>query len=379
MKVLFIAAGTSPAGVFALTPLATAVRNAGHEIVVAAFDELTDTIEAVGLPPVPVAAGHTTESIKQLNRPGGPIEFPWSPDQELPYVGRWFGRQAAVSLDALLQLAKSWRPDLVVGGTDAYAAGLLAAHLGIPYVRQAWDWLHFDGAESHANEELAPELDLLDLGSLPEPDLFLDLCPPSLIPPGARPGRPMRWVPGNRQRTLEPWMYTPAERPRVCVTYGSFRTAMPQVFDHLCALVSRLTELDAEIVVAANEEASEKLRTLFPQVRSGWVPLEFLVRTCDTIVHSGGLTALNAMAAGTPQVVLNQFVAFEDSLRMLERQGSSIVLHRGDGSPDGTFEACRKVLSDDGYAQRARELARELNSLPTPNDLVADLEGLVRR
>ncbi|GGT19169.1 nucleotide disphospho-sugar-binding domain-containing protein [Streptomyces purpureus] len=378
MKVLFIAAGTSPAGVFALAPLATAVRNAGHEIMVASFDELTPTIEAVGLPPVAVVTDHTTESIKQLNRPGGPIEFPWSPDQELPYVGRWFGRQAAVSLEGLLSLATHWRPDLVVGGTDAHAAGLLAAHLGVPHVRQAWDWLHFDGVERYANEELAPELALLGLDELPAPDLFLDICPPSLIPPGTPPGTPMRWVPGNRQRALEPWMYTPGERPRVCVTYGSFRTAMPEIFDHLCALVSRLTELDADIVVAANEEAAGKLRTLFPQVRSGWVPLEFLLPTCDTIVHSGGLTALNAMAAGTPQVVLNQFVAFEPSLRLLEQQGSSVVLHRGDGSPDGTFEACAKVLSDDSYARQARELARELGSMPTPNDVVADLEGLVR-
>lgn len=378
MKALFIAAGTSPAGVFALAPLATALRNAGHEIIVAAFDELTPAIEGVGLPPVAVVTEHTTESIKQLDRPGGPIEFPWSPEQELPYVGRWFGRQAAVSLEGLLALTKSWSPDLVIGGTDAYAAALLGAHLGIPHVRQAWDWLHFDGGDRYANEELAPELSAIGLDRLPDPDLFIDLCPPSLLPPGATPGIPMRWVPGNRQRTLEPWMYERGERPRICVTYGSFRTAMPEIFDHLCGLISRLTDLDAEIVVAANDEAAEKLRARFPQVRSGWVPLEFLVRTCDTIVHSGGLTALNAMAAGTPQVVLNQFEAFQPSLRLLEEQGSALVLHREAGSPEGTFEACGTILSDERYARQARDLAAELNSLPTPNAVVADLERLVR-
>lgn len=378
MKVLFIAAGTSPAGVFALAPLATAVRNAGHEILVASFDELTSSIEAIGLPPVAVVTEHTTESIKQLDRPGGPIEFPWSPDQELPYVGRWFGRQAAVSLDGLLELTRHWRPDLVIGGTDAHAAGLVAARLGVPHVRQAWDWLHFGGAEQYAAEELAPELERLGLAELPSPDVFLDICPPSLLPSFATPGRPMRWVPGNRQRSLEPWMYTKGERPRICVTYGSFRTAMPQIFEHLCALLSRLVDLDAEIVVAANEAATEKLRERFPQVRAGWVPLEFLLRTCDGIVHSGGLTALNAMSAGIPQVVLNQFVAFEPSLALLQQQGSAVVLHREEGSPDGTFEACRKVLSDGSYGQQARILADELNSLPTPNDVVKDLEGLVR-
>ncbi|MFG2652902.1 nucleotide disphospho-sugar-binding domain-containing protein [Streptomyces sp. NPDC048436] len=378
MKVLFIAAGTSPAGVFALAPLATAVRNAGHEILVAAFDELTPTIASVGLPAVAVAEGHTTESIKQLDRPGGPIEFPWSPEQELPYVGRWFGRQAAVGLEGLLRLADAWRPDLVVGGTDAHAAGLLGSKLGIPYVRQAWDWLHFEGVEQYANEELAPELGLLGLDRLPDPDLFIDICPPSLIPPGTKPGRPMRWVPGNRQRKLEPWMYAAGERRRVCVTLGSFRTAMPEMFDYLCSLVERLSELDAEIVVAANEAASEKLRARFPDVRSDWVPMEFLVRTCDTIVHAGGLTTLNAMAAGTPQVVVNQFQAFESSLRILEQQGSSVILHRGDKSPDNTFDACNKILSDDSYARHARDLAGELAKMPSPNDVVGDLEALAR-
>nr|CBH32101.1 putative C-glycosyltransferase [Streptomyces albaduncus] len=379
MKVLFIAAGTSPAGVFALAPLATAVRNAGHEILVAAFDELTPAVASVGLPVVAVADGHTTESIKGLDRPGGPIGFPWAPEQELPYVGRWFGRQAAVAMDGLLRLADVWRPDLVVGGTDAHAAALLGSRLGIPYVRQAWDWLHFDGAERYANDELAPELAQAGLERLPAPDLFIDICPPSLIPPGAERGRPMRWVPGNRQRKLEPWMYGKGERARVCVTLGSFRTAMPEMFAYLCALVERLTALDAEIVVAADETASRKIRERFPGVRADWVPMEFLVRTCDTIVHAGGLTTLNAMAAGTPQVVVNQFQAFEPSLRLLERQGCSVVLHRDDKSPDNTFDACERILSDDGYAHRAGELARELGALPPPATVVGDLEALARR
>ncbi|MFF6994325.1 nucleotide disphospho-sugar-binding domain-containing protein [Streptomyces sp. NPDC008313] len=379
MRVLFIAAGTSPAGVFALAPLATAVRNAGHEILVAAFDELTPTVASVGLPAVAVADGHTTESIKELDRPGGPIEFPWSPEQELPYVGRWFGRQAAVALDGLLELAGVWRPDLVVGGTDAHAAALLGSRLGIPYVRQAWDWLHFDGVERYANEELAPELAQAGLERLPGPDLFIDICPPSLIPAGAVRGRPMRWVPGNRQRRLEPWMYSRGERARVCVTLGSFRTAMPEMFAYLCALVERLTALDAEIVVAANEATAREIRDRFPGVRADWVPMEFLVRTCDAIVHAGGLTTLNAMAAGTPQVIVNQFQAFEPSLRLLEQQGAGVILHRDDKSPDNTFDACDRVLSDDSHARRARELARELGELPPPGEVVADLEALARR
>ncbi|MFI8852961.1 nucleotide disphospho-sugar-binding domain-containing protein [Streptomyces sp. 891-h] len=377
MRVLFIAAGTSPAGVFALAPLATAIRNAGHDILFASFGELTPTITEVGLPAVAVATGHTTDSIKQLpDRPGGTLDFPWTPEEELPYVGRWFGRQAAVSLDDLVELAGAWRPDLIVGGTDAHAGPLLGARLSVPYVRQAWDWLHFDGVRQYVDEELGPELEQLGLDRLPAPDLFLDICPPSLIPASAEAGRPMRWVPGNRQRPLEPWMYRAGGRRRVCVTLGSFRTSMPKLFDYLCGLVESLSELDAEIVVAANETAAEQLRQRFPEVRSGWVPMEFLARTCDAVVHAGGLTALNAMAAGTPQVVVNRFRAFEESLGLLQEQGSAVALNGDAASPANTLEACRSILTDESYAKRARELSLELAGMPSPNTVVADLEAL---
>lgn len=378
MRVLFIAAGTSPAGVFALAPLATAVRNAGHDLLVASFDELTATIESVGLPPVAVVTEHTTDSIKDLDRAGGRIDFPYSPEQELPFVGNWFGRQAAISLDGLLKLCQDWRPDVIVGGTNAYAPALLKAYLGIPYVRQTWDWLHFSGVDQHVNEELQPELLSLGIDRLPEPDLIVDICPPSLMPAEHEPVRHMRWVPGNRQRTLEPWMYTKSERRRVCVTLGSFRTAIPEFFEYLCSLVDRLSELDAEVVVATSEDAAEQLRPRFPAVRSGWVPLEFLARTCDAIVHpSGGLTALNAMAAGTPQVIVNRFDAFNGSLRKLEQQGAGVVLYRGSDSPDNAFEACQKILSDANYAQQAHLLATEISSMSVPHEIVGDLERLV--
>lgn len=378
MKVLFIAAGTSPASAFAIAPLATAVRNAGHEILVAAFDELTPSIESVGLPPVAVETTETTETLKYMDRPLGKIEFPFTPEQELPFLGGWFGRQAAVSFDGLVKLADNWRPDLVVGGTLAYATSLLSSRLGIPHVRQAWDWVSFTGAHRYAAEELKPELARLGIDQLSEPDLFIDICPPSLKLPGATAGVPMRWIPGNRQRKLEPWMYTRGERPRVCVTIGSFRTAQTAMFEFLCGLVDKVSQLDVELVVAANEDAAVELRQRYPKVRSGWVPLEFLAPTCDVILHhNGGLTSMNAMGAGTPQVILSRFDLFNDSLQLLEDQGSGIALFRGNDTAESAVAACEKVLSDSSYSMRARLLADEIAGLPTPPELVGSLERLV--
>jgi UDP:flavonoid glycosyltransferase YjiC (YdhE family) len=378
MRVLFIAAGTSPASVFAIAPLATAVRNAGHDILVAAFDELTPSIEAVGLPPVSVVSHATTDSIKTMNRPLGTIEFPFTPEKELPFLGGWFGRQAAVSLDGLLKVSRDWHPDLVVGGTLAYATSLLSASLEIPHVRQAWDWVSFTAAHPYANEELQPELALVGLAQLTDPDLFLDICPPSLKLPHAPEGSAMRWIPGNKQRKLEPWMYTKGDRPRVCVTIGSFRTEQPEMFDYLCDLVDQIKKIDVELVVAASEPAAAELRARHPDVRSGWVPLEFLAPTCDAIVHhNGGLTAMNAMNAGLPQVILSRFEAFDESLRLLTEQGSSIVLHRGEDTAENAAKACEAILADGLYAERAGLVSDEIKSMPPPPEMIGLLEKLV--
>ncbi|WP_369201722.1 hypothetical protein [Streptomyces sp. PU-14G] len=61
----------------------------------------------------------------------------------MPFLGSWFGRQAAVNIKGLLDLSRDWRPDVVVGGTLDYSSSLLSAHLGVPHVRQAWDWMDF--------------------------------------------------------------------------------------------------------------------------------------------------------------------------------------------------------------------------------------------
>jgi UDP:flavonoid glycosyltransferase YjiC (YdhE family) len=93
--------------------------------------------------------------------------------------------------------------------------------------------------------------------------------------------------------------------------------------------------------------------------------------------HNGGLTSMNAMGAGTPQVILSRFDLFNDSLQLLEDQGSGIALFRGNDTAESAVAACEKVLSDSSYSMRARLLADEIAGLPTPPELVGSLERLV--
>nr|AEU17886.1 putative glycosyl transferase [Streptomyces antibioticus] len=384
MRILFVAAG-SLATAFALAPVATAARNAGHAVIMAGNDDVIPAITGVGLPGVSVSS--LTIQDFYTDRAGRPVEIPTVPQEQILFTGRWFGRMAAAWLDPLRELARAWKPDVVVGGTMSYAAGLLAAELGVRYVRHAWDAIEATGIDVGAVDVLEPELTRLGLDRLPVPELFIDVCPPSLLPPEPHPAKHtlrMRWIPVNGQRQLEPWTYTRTERPRVCLTTGS-RVAhdageqdLPRrSYEFLCALSASFKDLDVDLVVATTDPAGKALEARVPGVRAGWVPLDVLARTCDVIVHhGGGTTSLTAMAAAAPQVAVPQGAVPNLSAQRLAEYGAAISLFGSEGSPEVIVDACTKILGDRSYAERARDLSHEIAGLALPSeavDVVAEL------
>lgn len=378
MKILFITGG-SPATVFALSPLATACRLAGHETFMASIADLMPAVSGVGLPAVPVTDKPIMHFIT-TERDGSPSPVPGDPTAEMRHTGRWFARMGVAMMPALRELSTQWRPDLVVGGSLAYAAPLLAAELGVPYVRHAWDGTDLDGIDPGANEELRPELAALGLAALPEPELFVDICPPSLRPPHAPPAQLMRWVPGNLQRALEPWMYRrPGGRQRVCVTAGS-RVGTVQSTDFLRTLARSVSELGVELVVAAPEQVAAGLRDEL-DAHVGWVPLDVVAPTLDLVVHhAGGVTSMTALNAGVPQLFLPRGANFVAAARRVERRGAAAVLLPDEDSPTQVAAACAAVLADPSYRERARDLAAEIAGLPLAAEVVEVITALdVRR
>lgn len=387
MKFLFIAGGSS-ATVFTIAPLATALRNAGHEVLVAANEPLPDIAAGIGLPSVSIVPEPVFHFMR-FDRSGNPVEPPKDPRENMLHTGRAFGRMAAAGLDPLRDLARNWRPDLVVGGSMTYAAGLLAAHLEVPYVCQAWDIVPTTGADPGAEEELRPELSRLGLAELPAPDLFIDVCPPSLrpcLPPShSHETQLMHWIPGNGQRRVERWMYTrPDDRRRVLITTGTRALAF-QSAEALRNLVDQLARTGAEVLIAAPDQVTEKFGGELGDVRIGWLPLDVVAPTCDLVVHhGGGVTAMTAMNAGVPQVIAPEASYMEIVAQALSDFGAGIRLAtQGQGpGPDQTeviVSACRKILSSPRYAQRARALSEEMATLPAPSEVAHTVEKLAAR
>ncbi|MEV4316706.1 glycosyltransferase [Actinocrispum sp. NPDC049592] len=377
MKALFYAAGTSPASAFAIGPLASALRAAGHEILVASFEELSAAVTSVGLPSIPVALGHTTESIKAATGTRPAIEYPVRPELEMPYLGHWFGRQGSYVFDDLVEISKLWGADVLIGGSQAHGVEAAAKYLGIPFVRQSWDLFDIHGYEDYLHEELAEQLARISATELPGPALQIDICPPGL---NSKAGTFMRWTPHNKQRPIEPWMLRAPDIGRVCLTLGSFRFAFPGAMDRVTSIVERLLDVGVEVVVAIGDDQGKQLRERFPQVRAGWIPLEVILPTCELIIHpAGGLTAVNAINTATPQLILNPFEAFVPTLRRLTDYGCARTLYREEGTPEAIAQVVKEMLGDSSYATKARELAGQAATAPTAVDMVALIEDLVAR
>ncbi len=76
MRILFITTG-SQATYYAAAPLATAARNAGHDVMLAAHEPWVETAEAIGLP----TFCFTVDPIRhfmRISNPGKGLRFPGS-------------------------------------------------------------------------------------------------------------------------------------------------------------------------------------------------------------------------------------------------------------------------------------------------------------
>ncbi|MGC5532557.1 nucleotide disphospho-sugar-binding domain-containing protein [Streptomyces sp. SR-10] len=377
MRLLFVT-GPTPSNVFALAPLALAARDAGHQVFMSTVRERTSVVTGVGLPAL-AATTTPLADLKATRRSGEREHVPDDVDHPefIRYTGRWFGRVAAESLVTLREVAAAWRPDVVIGGPHAYAAALLAHELSVPWVRHTWTALDTRGIHIGSEAELAPELGRLGLDRIPPPAMLIDNCPPSIRQADAAPAQQIRYIPVNSQCTTEPWMYTPGERRRVCVTGGSM-AARDNNFELIRSMVKHLRALGAEVVVPAPQETADALRAEFGDIRAGWFPLDVVMPTCALVVHhAGGLTGLTATLSHVPQLLLPQEAKVRESSRLVGAYGCGISLLPDEATEDRVADALEELLHKPSYAERAGDLAREIDGMPTPVEVLDLVTSLV--
>jgi UDP:flavonoid glycosyltransferase YjiC (YdhE family) len=373
VKILVVAAPLL-GHVLPLVPLAVALREAGHEVRVACGGGVTE-VNTRGLPVDDVAGGlhlgRVTAGVV-LRRPGSAVRERGG-RAGTAVVGELFGRVNAGLVDAVVDLARRWRPDLVVHEPLAVAGAVAAARLGVPAVLQENSLA--DGpalvAATLTSPALRAALHHHGLDDLPAPALVLTVAPRSVV--GPRAGLPLRAVPPEAGGEAPEWLRRPCYRPRIVVSRSTAPGASGA--DPARAVAAAAVALDAEVVLvrprghAAHRGLAGSVR------RTGWVPLDQVLPHATALVHHGGAgSALGALAAGLPQLVVPGAGDRRSTAELLAARGAALAVPVREIST----EVLSHLVRDPGLRCAAQEVQREMAGMPAPARLVDALEEVAR-
>ncbi|MFI2242262.1 glycosyltransferase [Streptomyces chrestomyceticus] len=374
MNVLVVA-GPGTGSVLPMVPLAQAVRRRGHEVFVAGPASAQPAVAAAGLAGVPVSSRSLTDCHE--DRRGQTVPLPGAGHERDIAIGRAFGRFAADCLTGLLSFVELWPADVVLAAAEAYAAPLVADHLGVPCVRFTTGFAEPSVEALAAIAEMGPELEKLGHYDLPRPACTVSVTPPGLRADDAPPALPLRHIPYTTQRAVEPWAYVRGDRPRVLVDAVGDDTAGPGgglPADVLGALVTRLAALDVELLVGL-PEAGPAAPSVPDGVRCGPMPFDVLAPTCDAVVHFGaGLSALGSLAHGIPQLALPVTPRLEDHGARIAESGAGTMIPFAQAEPERVAAACAELLADASFRSAAVQVRDEMHAMPLPSAFAAQLE-----
>ncbi|HEY2062695.1 MAG TPA: nucleotide disphospho-sugar-binding domain-containing protein, partial [Amycolatopsis sp.] len=400
MRVLFVAAPFA-SHLYVQVPIAWALRTAGHEVRVAGSPGLQGAIAGTGLTPVPIgeevdlrsqlslAEAELSVQSRDPRRPRG-VQRDYGGDDPAAELAssiagcRWLFTPDSAFTD-VVELARAWRPDLVVWDTFNYAGAVAAEVTGAASARILF------GADGHAQlrsacrarsagwpgegadplrEWLGPVLSGHGAGFTERTvlgDWTIFPMPSWIWRPGGVQYVPVRHLPYHGTAPVPGWLSEPPERPRVCVTMGlSHRENNIGIEAPATDLFDAVADLDVEVIATLDARQIERVSRIPDNVRvAGFVPLEALLPTCSAIVHSGGAgTFAAAVRHAVPQLIVpNCYFAEKwwgpiSMANGVEEQGAGRYVGDADQmTADGLRKDLRAVLEEPSFADNARRLS----------------------
>jgi L-demethylnoviosyl transferase len=369
MRVLFTTAPLH-GHFFPLVPLAWACRALGHDVLVATSEHFVPTAVRAGLPAVSGGPGI------QLRELADPDAVHGIEDARYAH-GLVFALMASRNLAGTVAIVETWQPHVVVAERAELAGPIAAASLGIPVVELQWGVAELPEYRMAGLATLRPWLRRFGLAELPTPRLVLNPWPPSLRLSHATGHHNLRHVAYNGQAAVSGWLFQPADRPRISLTLGTVlpHLARPGLTTLVVETVHRLAQMECELVLAVDDEIAAGLGPLPAAVRhAGRIPLAELLHSSTLLIHHGGQgTALTALAAGCPQVVLPKFDDQIENADAVARSGAGLLLPLDELTPDGLTTRCRAVLDDPTFGTSAAEVAAEISAQPSPVEVATAL------
>ena len=400
-------------------PLAWALRTAGHEVRVASSPGFADTITQAGLTAVPVgrdASAWRVDGVdpELLEEARAGLPSPWNvvenPD-DVTWNELVQGHHAAVQdghklenfpiIAGLVNFARDWEPDLIIWEPLSYAGAIAAKACGAAHARMLWSIDVLGVTRDHYLRlmERQPPEDREDplaewLGGygakygyeftedMVTGHFTIDQMPESVRMTGDRHHVPIQYVPYGGPAVVPKWLQAPPRRPRVGLTLGT--TATERFAGYTVGvqdILDALSDLDVEVVATIAESEQQKLKQVPDNTRLvTFLPLHALAASCSVMInHAGPGTFLTCAREGAPQLTVPSDFDEPELARRAARQGGSLTIHGEEVTGRDIRDRVQRLLDESAFRQRATALREEIHAMPTPNEVVGQLEELTNK
>jgi UDP:flavonoid glycosyltransferase YjiC (YdhE family) len=362
-----------------MLPLARAAQEAGHDVVIATGPDAVAAIEQRGFTAWSIGSDLATIQTGLRNR----IRSAAETDQERMAADglAMFADPAITRARDLLDRTADWRPDILL--REIY-------ELGGTYVPARLHVLHGLGAH-YPNFIRLAELALAHVGStlgeparqVPMADApYIDPFPPVLQPPDDQPFTDviaMRVGAG----TVRPGDVLPESvvaLPHERTVYLTLGTLFNGASDFAVPLEA-LRELPVNVVLTCGYDVDPAAFDPLPRnvAIERWVSQALLLARCSAVIcHAGAGTLLGALAYGVPVVCLPRGADQFANAEQVARTGAGITLLPSEVSVESVRDATNRVVDEASYAAAARKLRSEIELLPDPSAVVAELTRRAR-
>jgi MGT family glycosyltransferase len=378
-----------------LVPLARAAVSAGHEVAFACAQSLCAAVEASGFRVFPMVDDTLsdpglTSALERIGR------IPSSAPRAAAYLMEVFvGIEARRMLPKLLELSRSWMPDLVVREEYEFGGAIIAERLAIPHavvqVTHAANWQQqaslFGNVVARAFDELRASVGLAPDEKLEMlyRHLLLSFDPPSLIDPNVTLPKNTHHLRGESfDRSSDDdaprWLTSNAKRPIVYASLGTIAPTIPSIYPQVYqTMLEGLRDLSGSLLMTIGHESDPGVFGVQPAHvhLERYVPQSAFLDRCDVIVtHGGHNTVLAALAKGVPMIVVPFFADQADNAARVAAIGAGRVIPGRDLSANALREAVRDVLENESYHLAAARVKAEIQTLPGLETGVKLLEEL---
>lgn len=276
--------------------------------------------------------------------------------------------------------------------------------LGLPAVR-AWFWV----MRTVTDRWFAPYYRLRDELGLPDrgnpffsgghsPDRVLALFSPVLAEPQAdwpaqtvmcgfpffdargqfkyQSDLPSGDVDDVRQLSPELEAFLAAGEEPLVFTLGS--SAVMDAGNFYRASCKAAVRLGRRAILLAGREANVPVPLPEGVAAFDYAPYSLLFPRCAAIVHQGGVgTTAQALRSGRPQLVMPYSHDQPDHAARIERLGSGLGLPRAKYSAGAAERVLRKILADDGMAERAAQIGERVRAEDGAGKAADEIEGFL--